>query len=179
MVNFFIRSIFLFVVVVFQMSFLNVVSANTFANAILATAIALTLTRGFSVAWPWIVGLGCLFDILSLDIVGITALILIVFSYGISFLSRRFLVEHKESGMLLAVLFMMVSSVVYFPILWILRHFIFGIAFSFNSLHVYVSTLNIVYGMMLNASLFVVMYILTSKMHHILDFYEERVIVKR
>lgn len=179
MLSVFIQATFLFLVVIFQISFLNVIFAGFFVSALLSTAVALILTRGFFAAWPWILFLGCVYDMLSLDIIGTTAIVLIVLAYGISFLSRRFLVEHRASGTILAVLFVALFSVIYLPLIWMVRHFITGSTLPSESMRLYFLHLPLVSGMLLNAGVFLVLYIFASKINHMLDFYEDRVIVKR
>lgn len=179
MLSFFIQSIFLFLVVIFQISFLNVVFSGVFVTALLATAVALILARGFFASWLWIVFLGIIFDILSMNVIGMTSIILILCAYGISFLSRRFLVEHRASGTGLAVLFVALSSLMYLPLLWMLRYFILGAPLSGDNLRLYFSTTHLVLGMVANAILFLALYTITLRITHALDFYDDRVIVKR
>jgi cell shape-determining protein MreD len=179
MVSFFIQSLFLFLVVIFQISFLNIVFSHIFLNALLAVAIALTLTRGFFVAWPWVICLGIIFDIFSANVVGVTPIVLIVFSYGISFLSRRFLLENKTSGILIAMLFMAIACLFYFPLVWVVRHIAFGVPLSTEHFSLYVASTNILGVVISNALLFVLLYALTQRINQALDFYGDRVIVKR
>jgi hypothetical protein len=179
MISFLIQFIFLFLVVIFQVSFLNAFFSYAFLNVLLATVIALVLTRGFFSTWPWVVCLGCLFDIITLNVVGVTPLVLILFSYGISFLSRRFLVEHKASGTGLAILYMAVSSVAYFPLVWIVRHLTLSVPLSIKGISEYFLTTPLLFGMILNTILFLMMYVVMLKINRAIDFYEDRVVVKR
>ncbi|MDD5083306.1 MAG: hypothetical protein PHT88_00010 [Candidatus Moranbacteria bacterium] len=179
MVSFLIQSAFLFLVVLFQISFLNVVFSQASANALLATTIALILSRGFFATWPWIIFLGFLSDVLSMDVVGVTPMVLIAFAYGISFLSRRFLVEHRASGTGLAVLFMIVANIVYIPSIWIVRRMALGEPLSSDGLWTYVSTEGMFAGMLVNSILFLLLYGITLRISHALNFYEDRVVVKR
>lgn len=179
MIGFFMRFLFLLFIVIFQVSFLNTVFSDSFLNALLATAIAWTLTRGFVVSWPWIVSLGLVFDMISMEVVGISALVLVIFSYGISFVSRRFLVEHKGSGMAIAGVFMAVASVAYFPSLWLVRNLTIGTPWSRDAFLAYFSTIDPVFGAISNAALLVIVYGIVVKMNRALDFYDDRVVVKR
>lgn len=177
--NFFVQFLFLFTVVIFQISFLNVIFPSFLLNTMLATAISLVLTRGFFAAWPWIVFMGCLFDILSMDIVGVTPSVLILFSYGVSFVSRRFLVEHRDSSMVLAVLFMVVTTLFYIPLVWIVQSLVLDAPLSVDVLTRYFSAVDFFFMIIANAVLFVAVYAITTKIHALLHFYEDRVIVKR
>ncbi len=179
MVSFCIQAIFFLLIVLFQVSFLNVVFSDTFVNALLAITIALILSRGFFHSWPWIIYIGLLFDILASGSIGISPIILILFAYGISFLSRRFLVEHKTSGTVLAVFFMIITSILYFPSMALLKHVILNTPLSWNTLMMYASNIHPVSGSFLNALLFILLYGVILRIDEALNFYGDRVVVQR
>lgn len=179
MVSFCIQFLFLLFLVIFQVSFLNVVFSDVSLNAVLATAIAWTLTRGFFSAWPWVICLGVMFDMVSMDIIGLSSLVLILFSYGITFVSRRFLMEHKGSGMALSAVFMGIASVSYFPLISVVRHMSLGTFWSHGSLATYWLVHDPIFGAVSNALLFIMVYGVVVKINRTLDFYDDRVVVKR
>lgn len=112
--QFFFRLIFILFATVFQYSFLNTALYEMIPHAILFIAIAWTLVSGFLVALPWIIVLGLIFDIVSLNpAIGITSFLVLPFSYTASFVSKRFLLEHQGFGVVMMLFFSMLSSVAY------------------------------------------------------------------
>lgn len=179
MVVFGIQFAFVLAVAVFQMSFLNVAFSDISVNALLAVSIVWTMTRGFLDAWPWVVCLGCTADALSMDVVGVTACILLLFSYGSSFVSRRLLVEHRESGMVLATVCMSAFSFLFLPALFALRHFVFGSPMPPDVFAVSFGRTLSVSAVLSNIVILTVMYGVVSRMNRAFDFYGDRVVVKR
>ena len=179
MFSFLIQCGYILFVVILQISLLNAGFVNVSVNAILAAVVSLTVIRGFVTALPLVVMLGLVFDMITFDTIGISALVLLLCAYGISFVSRRFFMEHQTSGIGLALFFTMVVSVAYFPLEAVMRYALLGVHFSQQSMMIYFSAIPLLYSATLNAIIFIFMYFCTLKMHRALDFYLDRVVVRR
>ena len=89
-------------IVVLQISFLPIFfSAEHIPQVLLALVVVWTIVLGFRVSVPWIIGLGITFDLLTPLPVGTSVIILIVVSYGVSFVSSRYITTHRLWGALL------------------------------------------------------------------------------
>lgn len=64
-------------------------------NIVLLAVMAATLAIRFQTVLPWVVVSGIVFDIFSYQTAGISVILFVLFSYGTSFFSRRFLVGGK------------------------------------------------------------------------------------
>jgi len=61
-------------------------------DIVLMAIMAATLVLRFQIVLPWVVVTGIIFDLFSYQAVGISVILFVLFSYGTSFFSRRFLV---------------------------------------------------------------------------------------
>jgi hypothetical protein len=99
---FFFRLLLLLLAIFLQISFFDILfpwfKAPLF---LLGVIVALTLVRGFPGALFMTVPLTILFDIASFGAVTWFSFYATLFTYGISFLSRRLLIEHRGLGLLL------------------------------------------------------------------------------
>lgn len=96
------RILFLFLLVFLQLSFFDILFPWFRAPLFLLGAVVVfTLVRGFPQVLFMTVPLTLLFDTAALGSVSWFSLYAVLFSYGISFLSRRLLVEHRGLGLLL------------------------------------------------------------------------------
>lgn len=179
MLSFFIQFVVVCLVAISQMSFFNVVFSQESANVILAVTVALIITRGFFASWFFIVCLGIVFDILSMNVVGVTSVVLLLFAYGVSFFSRRFLVEHKMSSLIIATFFVAGASFLYVPTLWVVQHLTLHTPLSLDDVWAYFARMHFITGLLVNASVFIVAYGMIVRMNSLLDFYGNRVVVKR
>lgn len=179
MLSFFIQFVFICCVVVSQISFFNVVFSQEPANMILAVTVALIVTRGFFTSWFLITCLGLTFDLLSMNVVGVTPIVLLLFAYGVSFFSRRFLVEHKVSSLVIATFFVAGASFLYIPTLWIVQYALLHTPLSLNDIAAYFSRMHFIAGLLVNACVFIIAYGMIVKMNSMLDFYGNQVVVKR
>lgn len=103
MFQFFFRCLVVIVTIIIQVSFLPALfSQETVPLLILAVAIAWTVAAGFEDSWLWVIVLGILYDLASFHPIGMSSVLLILGAYGISFISRRFFLEHEGTGVLLS-----------------------------------------------------------------------------
>lgn len=179
MVSFFIRFLFVVCVIALQISFLNVSFIGSVPNVVLMVAIVWTLIRNFLTAWPWIVGLGLVYDTISMGAIGTTSLALILFSYGVSFLSRRFLVEHRGFGMMVGMVYAAIASIIYHPIEVFVRYLPLGASEALRGLVETLSFVSAWTGAISNALIFILSYFVVLRMERALSFYDDQVIVKR
>lgn len=167
------------VIVIAQVSFFSIAFSSPFANVLVATALILTLARGFLNAWKWIVVMGCFYDLLTHEIVGVSALTLLFFSYGMSLVSRRFLMEHQAIGMVIAVVLMFVSSALFVPLVWSIRAILQHAPVSVAMVTSYAQGLSIASGTILSVLMCMLMYWVIARLDNALDFYGDKVTVKR
>ena len=108
-----------------------------------------------------------------------TPIVLLLFAYGVSFFSRRFLVEYRMSSLIIATFFVAGASFLYIPTLWIVQHLTLQTPLSIKDAIAYFARMHFVVGFFVNAGVFMFAYGMIVKMNSTLDFYGNRVIVKR
>jgi cell shape-determining protein MreD len=112
MKNFLLRISIIFLIILLQVSFLNLIFAdNRLVNLSILAVISWIIVSGFEKMWVWIILLGFLNDIFLAQKIGPNILFFILFSYLISFVSRRFIIERRFSGFLLVVVFILMGNV--------------------------------------------------------------------
>lgn len=100
------------VAVVLQASFFNLVlSRNLFIDLLPLLVLAWVIMMGFEKIWPWVVALGIFADLIYFERVGVNVIFFISIAYGISFFSRRFMIERRLAGFLVTSLFVIISFV--------------------------------------------------------------------
>lgn len=123
---FFLFISFLFLAV-FQFSFMNTLFVSSWfrPNFLVIVTLLSMLRRDFKATAWWAICLGLMYDIISGGILGMTALFLLWCAYIMSFLSRRFLVEHTGGGIVVAGALAGIFSclAVFSDFFWIVRFF--------------------------------------------------------
>ncbi len=159
-----IRSAVVGVAVILQTSFLNLVLSSSLRIDLLPLLVlAWVIIVGFEKIWPWIVVLGIFSDLITFERVGFNVIFFIGIAYGISFSSRRFLVERRLAGFLVTSLFI----IVVFLFLDIGRLFAlenFSIIQTYEELGELLSWKKIVFQGILNIILFYAIYYPLSKL---------------
>jgi rod shape-determining protein MreD len=180
MQSFLFRSTIVFLIALFQISLLNLAFPYFAPSLALMAVVSWTLIRGFEAAWPWAVGLGLLIDALTLGIPGVTALSFLIVSYAASFLSRRFLVEHRGFGAAGIVLIVVAATFAYHALAVVSVQWQAG-TLSFGAIREGVAYFLRGFGWaaLSNAILFFLLHACLSRIEHALDFYDTRVTVKR
>jgi hypothetical protein len=103
---FFLRLFFILAIVFIEFSFFGVISPQAFTPFVLiASVVAWVLVSGFPAALFMTVPLAAFFDIVSSGMPGSLTLYSVPLAYATSFLSRRILVEHRGTGMVLYALY--------------------------------------------------------------------------
>ena len=82
-------------------------------------------------------------------------------------------------GMVTAVITLFFSSAVFVPMLWLFQYILLEKPFLLASLVAYGQTLPLVSGAILSVGLFLITYIVISRLNNSLEFYGDKVIVKR
>ena len=109
------RIIIALLAVLFQISFVPAFfSGIRTPGIILALAISWTVISGFSKIYAWLIFMAVLLDIFSYQRIGISPIFFIIVSYSVSFFSRRFLLDHKIWGVLILIIFISISTAVYY-----------------------------------------------------------------
>ncbi|MDX9913280.1 MAG: hypothetical protein RBS77_01740 [Candidatus Moranbacteria bacterium] len=112
MKNFLLRISIIFLIIFFQLNFLNLIFLeNRLVNLSILAVISWVIASGFEKIWIWIVLLGFLNDIFLAQKIGPNILFFISFAYLISFVSRRFIIERRFSGFLLVIFFILMGNV--------------------------------------------------------------------
>lgn len=160
---FFLRTLFLLLLVLLQISFFDILFPWFRAPLFLLGVIVIfTLVRGFPNALFMTVPLTLLFDAVSLGIVTWFSLYAIIFSYGTSFLSRRLLIEHRGMGLGLYALVAYGGALFY----QICFSFIMRIYFSkssFSSPELLPSVESLLFSLVVASLFFVVMYFVIAR----------------
>lgn len=103
---FFLRLFFILAVVFIEFSFFDVMFPQVFTPFVLiASVVVWVLVSGFPSALFMIVPLTVFFDIISSGMPGSLTLYSVLLAYATSFLSRRILVEHRGTGIVLYALY--------------------------------------------------------------------------
>lgn len=102
----------LFILIAFlQLSFLPVVSGKDIAiNAMLMAILAWAVIDGFYAFFNWAIFFGIVYDLLTYSTLGTHALIFMSVVYFVSFFSRRFSMEPHGTGIVLFLLFILVTT---------------------------------------------------------------------
>lgn len=79
-------------------------------DIMLMLVVAWTMVVGFENIWMWIVGGALIFDLASFNPAGTSMILFIAVSYFISFVSRRFLVEHRGWGIAITFSFIILAT---------------------------------------------------------------------
>lgn len=97
------RCVIIFLAIIFQTVFIPALgSGNSMPNIVLALVMAWTMIAGFEQTWPWVVSAGLAYDLFSFSRLGSHSAMFIIAAYLVSFLSRRFFVEHRGWGALVS-----------------------------------------------------------------------------
>jgi len=169
----FARFLILFLAIVIQFSILGLGVYETQSPSILLVlSIVWVMILGFSKATGWLVSQGVMVDLFLSQPVGYSVIIFIIIGYGVSFLSKRYLVEHRIWGNIIVGGFIMLASVFYF------------VAYTFFSGEVLwkradMFSAPVVYEMLfvfgIHIFLFWILYKLLSIIEQHLSFYEKRI----
>jgi len=112
MKSFLIRSAIIILVILFQISFLNLVFSNSrySLSIIPLVVIAWVIASGFEKVWGWILILGILAGIINMENFWSGILFIMLLAYSVSFLSKRFLIERRLYGFITIVLFIAITT---------------------------------------------------------------------
>lgn len=162
-----------------QISLMNIMFASMPPNILLAVAIVWTLLRGFVAAWPAIVGMGILADVLSFGVPGLTALLLILFSYAASFLSKRFLVEHRGFGIGVMIACIAIATVFYRALadtIALMRSGSFSVSEVLSGMYLSFPSLSL---FLIHIALFFFIYSFLTRIERFVEAYDMRIMVKK
>jgi len=82
-------------------------------DIILMAVVAATLTLRFQTVLPWVVVMGIIFDLFSYQAVGVSVILFVIFSYGTSFFSRRFLIGGSGISYITTILLVLVATLIF------------------------------------------------------------------
>jgi rod shape-determining protein MreD len=112
--NILIRLGIIFLAVLIQISFFPALfSAAHAPNLILLLVISWAIIVGFNDILIWIIITGIISDLVFFKSVGTSVIFFVIVAYGISFLSRRFLVENRNWGFLMMSFFVFAATIFY------------------------------------------------------------------
>ncbi|MFH0969583.1 MAG: rod shape-determining protein MreD [Patescibacteria group bacterium] len=107
----------IFLAVIFQISvFPLFFSRNNIPDLALIILVSSVAVLGFQQVLVWAVISGFIFDIFSFSRIGVNIFSFVLFSYAISFFSRRMILGEKSGGILMGAIF--VSFMTFFYRLW-------------------------------------------------------------
>jgi rod shape-determining protein MreD len=153
-------------------------SSGRIPNIILALVLVVAISAGFDDYLFWILAAGILFDLVSFQRFGVSAFFLVAVSYLASFFSRRFPMESRNWGFLLAAFFMLIASVFYnFLITYSAVPFL-----SFRSLMIFSNSLlniNFLFQASYNILFFILFYFIYEKLNNKSRLYNEAVYSKK
>lgn len=169
-----IRSIVIILTVLAQVSFWPTVFGKNFVPAlVLSLVISWIFIAGFAASLGWIIFAGVMLDIFSFAALGTNVILLTTVGYGVSFLSRRFILEHKTWGSLLIFSFIILSAAVYYFLNIFLQdwHYFFDVKFWRSQSFLFSSAMQIFITMALS---FVLVYFPMKKIENFIAFYDRR-----
>lgn len=172
-----VRFIIILFAVLIQISALGFIFADYFVpSLVVALVVAWTIHVGFMRILPWIIALGITLDIASFQPVGINVVLFVLISYFVSFFSRRFMVEHRIWGALVAVFFIIISTTFYYSANIVMAGFgDFTHSFGGGRSLFWKSLAAQISG---NTLLFALIYFPLKKIEEFILFYEGRVKIK-
>lgn len=142
-------------------------------SIIVALVIVWTIYVGFAGILPWIIILGLTLDIASFQPIGISVILFVLISYFVSFFSRRFLVEHRVWGSIVAVFFIIAATFFYYFTGVLVAGF--G-NFSIGESLLFWRTLAV--QITVNVALFLAIYFPLKKIEEFISFYDQQVKIK-
>lgn len=158
---FFLRLLFMLIIVFFECSFFDILFPATPAPFLLiASIVAWVLLSGFPQALFIIIPLAALFDIVTTGMPRTLTLYAVPLAYTTSFLSRRLLVEHRGAGMFLYALFAAIGALGYtlFDVLFFQSDKFFGLQEISSSFWLMFSFSNILSAIALSLPIFFLAY---------------------
>lgn len=158
----------------FQVSFLSVFfSEYRTPSVIVALVVAWTVCVGFDDIFFWIILLGIVLDVVGFQPLGANIIPLILIVYFVSFVSRRFLIEHKVWNSTIMMFFVAAATLFYYFFLVLFSgfdDFLFVKSFLFWK----TAAIQTIY----NAILFLFVYFLLRKTEEIISSYDRRIRIK-
>jgi rod shape-determining protein MreD len=160
------KRIFIFLIiilaVIFQASIFSVFfSAKNISDLLLIFVVSSVAVFGFQSIWIWVIISGIILDLFSFRIVGTNVISFMLFSYAVSFFSRRLILGEKTGGILISGIFVM--AVTFFQNSWIqLANFNFELKRVWEVLAF--SGWSLVFKAVLNIILFLILILLFKKM---------------
>ena len=169
----------IFLAILIQISFLPVLfSTNEVPNIILLLIISWTVIMGFDNILIWVIITGIMADLIFFRSVGTSVIFFVVIAYSISFVSRRFLIENKNSGFLIIALFIIFSTILYgFLNIFINSQIIENFRGSFGA-QLIILQKSILTQIAFNLLLFPLGYFPLVRLEKYLSFYERRISLK-
>lgn len=97
--------------VIFQTSILPLCfSARNIPDVVLILTISAVAVFGFQAVWVWAIISGFILDIFSFSKIGINIFSFAIFSYCVSFFSRRTILGEKNGGILIGAVFILIAT---------------------------------------------------------------------
>lgn len=162
---FFLRLGAIFILVMLQVSFLDILFPWFHVPLlILASIVAWTLVVGFPGSLWMTVSLSLLFDSVSVGSVSSFSLYAVLLAYTTSFLSRRLLVEHRGLGLGLYALFAAGGALGYqLLVFFLLRDYSQPLLFELSRIPPLLSPSILLFSFVLSAPLFIAAYFLLKR----------------
>jgi len=169
---------FLFLIVIFQVSFLaNFFPAQVVPDLALVILIFLAARRGFAESWKMAVVAGVVMDIFSFYPLGVNVIALMIVVLAVTFLARIFLVTHLAWRFLMLICLVMVGTILNELSLLVLEKFMLNLQ-KIDSYKMSWVNLNFGLKILYNSLIFSLAYWPLKKYERWKDFYSQREILK-